>query len=79
MSKKVKSLKKLSDKDLSKIVGGRKAYGAGAAAVSMNSTWLYDCWEGTCTNYAKSQALKNATPAQKAMLAQPPKGNAKSE
>lgn len=78
MSKKVKSLKKLSDKDLSKLVGGLKVSNAGAAAAN-GSTWLYNCWEGVCTNAMKAEALRKATPAEKAMLAQPVKANLKSE
>jgi hypothetical protein len=68
--KKVKTLKRLNDKDLAKLVGGRKvAPVAGRAQLSSSgSTWLYDCWEGTCTPYAKTEALRKATPAEKATL-----------
>lgn len=70
MSKKVKSLKRLSDKDLAKLIGGAKVGGASqrAAVSASGSTWLYDCWEGTCTAAMKTEALKKATPEQKAML-----------
>jgi hypothetical protein len=48
--KKQKTLKRLSEKELSKLVGG---------AAESGSTWLYDCWEGTCTMAAKAAALKD--------------------
>jgi hypothetical protein len=88
MSKKTKTLKRLNDKDLAKLVGGKKleVQGKANAAAAAGSTWLYDCWEGTCTAYMKAQALKKATPAEKALLqkstpasAAPARGNLKSE
>ena len=73
MSKKTKTLKRLSDKDLAKLVGGfkdsKKAQAPRAQAMSASgATWLYNCWEGVCTPYAKSQALQKASPAEKQML-----------
>lgn len=78
MSKKTKTLKRLSDKDLAKLVGGfkdsRKAQagraqaGRAQAMSASGSTWLHDCWEGVCTAYAKSQALQKGSPAEKQML-----------
>jgi len=73
VSKKTKTLKRLSDKDLAKLVGGfkdsPKAKAPKAQAMSASgSTWLYSCWEGVCTPYAKSEALRKATPKEKRML-----------
>jgi hypothetical protein len=85
MSKKTKTLKRLNDKDLAKLVGGKKVAAQGKVnSAAAGSTWLYDCWEGTCTPYMKAEALKKATPAEKALLqrstpASAPRGNAKSE
>lgn len=51
--KKQKSLKRLSDKELAKLVGGAQVSAAGGA------TWLYDCWEGVCTAIIKDTVLRD--------------------
>ena len=70
MSKKVKSLKRLNDKDLAKLIGGAATATTsvrstlGTATAVGGSTWLYDCWEGTCT-MLKDQSGTTAAPIAK--------------
>lgn len=69
MSKKANSLKKLSDKDLAKLIGGASTATTSirstlnSASMGRGDTWLYDCWEGGVPEYAPKGTV--AAPAVK--------------